>query len=774
MGRWLHYISIVLVFSFYQSSTAQIPAGYYDDAIGLSGESLKTALHNIIDDHTELSYASVTNALRVTDEDTINTDHVILIYTGWTYHKNDFGGLVDDWNREHVWSKSHGDFGDDPPAGTDIHHLRPCDVTVNSSKNNRDFSKGVTEYIDGGIPTGCYTDTDIWEPRDLDKGDVARMIFYMAVRYEGDNGEPDLELVSYVNTAPNGEPLYGNFDTLVKWHNQDPVNDWERRRNDLIYSNYQGNRNPFIDHPEYVDLIWGTVDENPETFDVAGYWAGNMSSYGAKTYTNPDNPANDQFSSNVAWRESAEVRSSPYAWRLQQSASAYLRYELEDTIRGFDIYMARWGNSPTPYVTIRYSTNSGSSYTSIESIDGDYFSGDKVYKLYSHNFTVPISPDPSEKIYIEFLTTAGERMLYDDFLLKKGGIEPTTHATVFIASANGFTSVEVEWDDAVPAAQAYLIKGSSVGYASISNPVDGIVEINAELVQNINAGTESFLFTDLQPGTIYYFKIFPYNGTASAVNYKTNGTVPQSNASTNRLDLIISEIADPGDEYDARYVELMNCSNFTIDFSALTFYLCRQANGSGWGPILLSGSISSGESYTVTYNSTFEDEYGFEPDQTNGYITGNGNDGYFLYYDGDQTSGLLIDSYGEANVDGIGEPWYYADCHAVRKRSVASPNAIWTASEWVILAAYVKDMTPGLHKGDFTWQGTTSNWNLKGTSWLNLANPQGFIPDASCYVTISNQASDPVVTEPSACDSLSVESGASLQIQSGKILRVVK
>ena len=150
--------------------------------------------------------------------------------------------------------------------------MRACDASVNSAKSNRDFSKGTTQYFDDEVPTGCYTALDIWEPRDADKGDVARALFYMAVRYEGDNGETNLELVSYVNTAPDYQPLYGNLDTLVKWHNQDPVNNWERNRNDIVYYQYQANRNPFVDHPEYVDLIWG---EEPVSH-VSGFSANDI------------------------------------------------------------------------------------------------------------------------------------------------------------------------------------------------------------------------------------------------------------------------------------------------------------------------------------------------------------------------------------------------------------------------------------------------------------------------------------------------------------------
>jgi endonuclease I len=243
---------IVPVFIFtLATSFSQIPPGYYDDAIGLSGEALKTALHNIIDDHTEYSYNDLRDfILENTDEDPNNPDNIILLYTGRSQNKNTFGGNADDWNREHVWAKSHGDFGNDPPCGTDAHHMRPTDASVNSARGNKDFDNGGQEHSEA---LGNYYTSSTWEPRDAVKGDVARMIFYMAVRYEGDNGEPDLEVVDWVNTSPN--PEHGKFSTLYEWHQQDPPDDFEINRNDVIYT-YQGNRNPFIDHPEFLINIY--------------------------------------------------------------------------------------------------------------------------------------------------------------------------------------------------------------------------------------------------------------------------------------------------------------------------------------------------------------------------------------------------------------------------------------------------------------------------------------------------------------------------------------
>ncbi|WP_458354021.1 endonuclease [Peribacillus frigoritolerans] len=224
---------------------------YYDSASGKSGASLKKALHEIIDDHTEISYSNAWEALRKTDEDPDNANNVILLYTGRSQGKTLNGSGVNDWNREHVWAKSHGDFGTTLGPGTDLHHLRPTDASVNSTRNNLDFDNGGSEHTEA---LGNYYDSDSWEPRDSVKGDVARMLFYMAVRYEGDAGEVNLELNNQVNNGT--APYHGKLAVLLEWNEQDPVDAFERNRNEIIYNQYQHNRNPFIDHPEWASAIW--------------------------------------------------------------------------------------------------------------------------------------------------------------------------------------------------------------------------------------------------------------------------------------------------------------------------------------------------------------------------------------------------------------------------------------------------------------------------------------------------------------------------------------
>lgn len=227
------------------------PGEYYADAEGKSGDDLKSALNTIISDQTQVSYDDVWDALAQTDEDPNNPDNVVLLYSGRSQAKSAHGGEQDDWNREHVWAKSHGDFGTSIGPGTDVHHLRPTDTTVNSTRSNKDFDNG-GEPVDEAEE--CLTDSDSWEPRDAVKGDVARMIFYMAVRYEGNDSYPDLEINDQVDNGKN--PFMGKLSVLKEWNEADPVDEFEANRNEVIFTEIQHNRNPFVDHPEWVNEIW--------------------------------------------------------------------------------------------------------------------------------------------------------------------------------------------------------------------------------------------------------------------------------------------------------------------------------------------------------------------------------------------------------------------------------------------------------------------------------------------------------------------------------------
>lgn len=152
-----------------------------------------------------------------------------------------------------------------------------------------------------------------------------------------------------------------------------------------------------------------------EDFDVNANWSGG-SGYTTRSYTNSLAPGGLTFISNDVFREGSYTYSGSYAWRLDDESGAYLNAEMSLTVQSFSIQMARWANNPSPNISIEYSTDGGSNYSQIGTIDGSYFTdGDKVYRAYEHTFASPITPDAGSTIVIRFYTTSGERMLYDDF-----------------------------------------------------------------------------------------------------------------------------------------------------------------------------------------------------------------------------------------------------------------------------------------------------------------------------------------------------------------------
>ncbi len=279
-----------------------IPQDYYAEAVNLAGDDLKEALHQIIANHIPYPYTSSStdtwDILQDSDQDPENNNNILLVYTNrsqdkgyrdgsgnYSQYENGNGTQSNSWNREHIWPKSHGFPNQDDIAYRDVHNLKPCDRSVNASRGVKDFDNGGNNHDEA---LSCLTDFDSWEPADFVKGDVARILFYMVVRYDPGynyyNETFDLELVDYT-TPDNFDPILGKLSTLLEWHVLDPVDDFEVNRNEVIYS-YQQNRNPFIDHPELVDYIWG--ENNNQN------WSGNLNTYNPELemnniYPNPTN-----------------------------------------------------------------------------------------------------------------------------------------------------------------------------------------------------------------------------------------------------------------------------------------------------------------------------------------------------------------------------------------------------------------------------------------------------------------------------------------------------
>ncbi|HET8837457.1 MAG TPA: endonuclease [Flavobacteriaceae bacterium] len=235
------------------------PNGYYSSLDGLADTSLRQALQSIIAEEGVVraqTYADIIAILKEADQNPENSNEVWLVYSEQGMPKLDFQTTSDNtgtWNREHCYPRSRGGFysidADDIADGPDIywntnadslrhgnsdaHALRAADAGINSSRGNKDY--GEYSGPDGNL--GSF------------KGDVARSVFYMAVRYNG---------LSVVSGNPDDSTVgaLGDLDVLLEWHRNDPPDDYEMNRNNIVYT-WQYNRNPFIDQPDLVEYIWG-------------------------------------------------------------------------------------------------------------------------------------------------------------------------------------------------------------------------------------------------------------------------------------------------------------------------------------------------------------------------------------------------------------------------------------------------------------------------------------------------------------------------------------
>ncbi|MBQ9344542.1 MAG: SUMF1/EgtB/PvdO family nonheme iron enzyme [Kiritimatiellae bacterium] len=233
---------------------------YYDACYGadgrlFSGAELKAALCAIVNAGTKTNgYGSLDAMLRVTDACPTNEAMVQCIY---------LQRGITNFNKEHLWAQSHGIDGKSP-AYSDLHHLRASDSAMNAARGNLDFDdcRGLSGAKE---KNGNWYTTSAWEPPDSAKGDVARALFYVDVRYEpGSTPVGDLELVEAVGTGTESNVL-GRLSTLLEWNELDPPDEFETRRNELIAGTYQGNRNPFVDHPEWARAVF-----DPEHWEGGG------------------------------------------------------------------------------------------------------------------------------------------------------------------------------------------------------------------------------------------------------------------------------------------------------------------------------------------------------------------------------------------------------------------------------------------------------------------------------------------------------------------------
>ena len=253
--------------------SAQIPAGYYDAAAGLSGLPLKTALYNIIKVENPITYDQLWTAYETTDKKADNTVWDMYSDIPGSTPPYTFAFVTDQcgpysaegncFNREHSFPSSW--FADADPMHTDLFHIYPTDGWVNNKRGNFPYGDVGTvswKSLNGSKLGTCsdagYTGT-VFEPIDEYKGDFARSYFYMATRYENliaawYSNSPEANAILSNNSGTVFETWYINV--MLTWNNNDTVSQKERDRNNAVYA-IQNNRNPYIDNPEWIQAIWG-------------------------------------------------------------------------------------------------------------------------------------------------------------------------------------------------------------------------------------------------------------------------------------------------------------------------------------------------------------------------------------------------------------------------------------------------------------------------------------------------------------------------------------
>ncbi len=286
-----NYLFAFAVFPVFALS--QIPQGYYTGTESLSGFALKTKLHDIISaknynwhyDDLKTLYGQ-TDIDKYYDYDATNTTYLLDIYsnnpTGTTAYHYTLANIIGSanaeglgWNREHMMPQSS--FNSAYPMYSDLFFVIPTDARINQLRSNYPYGKaGSTVYYNftngskqasNGTQNATYTGR-VFEPIDEFKGDIARALLYFAVRYEGKLGS--FNFSTNADPTKDQNPLDGTEEKayenwyvamLLNWHQLDPVSQREIDRNNSVY-NIQKNRNPFIDHPEWVSMIWNQTPDN--------------------------------------------------------------------------------------------------------------------------------------------------------------------------------------------------------------------------------------------------------------------------------------------------------------------------------------------------------------------------------------------------------------------------------------------------------------------------------------------------------------------------------
>ena len=520
----------------------QIPSGYYDSANGLSGEALRSALHDIIDGHSVISYNGLWNAYRTTDKKANGKVWDTYSNCDFTFGSDQCGSysnICDCYNREHTVPQSW--FNEASPMVSDIFHVIPTDGKVNGYRSSYPYGECENGTVYGlgklgSSTTPGYTST-VFEPADEYKGDIARIYFYMATRY--------MDVLS----GWGGASFSGNNlsvwtqNLMVNWHEQDPVSQKEIDRNNLIYSNFQHNRNPYVDHPEWVAEVWGVGNS---VLDPQGFTA----------------YAHSATQINLIWTLNNNSDNVLVAYN---TVNSFGTPQIDNTISGNGTVLTHG-----QITTFEHTGLSAQNY---------------FYKIWSKN---------SAGEFSNGITASTSPFL----------AEPANHVTNFRSTSSNSTTITLAWSDAVgnPLPAKYLVLAST---SSITPPTDGTAVYDNDLVKNVNYGVQSVSFANLAPETTYYFSIFPYTNYGNAVDYKTDQapTLTVTTGDVSDAIVFLSEIAGRGynGNYNDEYIEITNQGGLS---ASLVGYTLEYYESSLESTLSLTGIIEPYSTYIVAVRTT--------------------------------------------------------------------------------------------------------------------------------------------------------------------------
>lgn len=486
MNRFFQNIIIVSIFILIAIAWSQ--AAYYDTITTSSPTFISDLQARIRSPYNQISYDSFdeTNIANFASWDNGNgTRSVACVYSGEIYtYTPPFTWLP--FSREHTWCQSWMP-SDSGPQYSDQHHLFPVNQNnVNSVRSNHPLGKVInldSTYLQAKFGTdssGKY----IYEPRDGDKGDAARALLYMAVKYNGVSGLDWTfsHLSTYLISAGEG---YQSVDQLIQWHKQDPPDKWEVDRNTYVQST-QLNRNPFVDHPEYVSFInfWNLSKLNPS-------YASEPSNY----VTNFTSGAIGNTTIQLTWTNATGAQ--------LPSGNLLLAYNKNDYFIPMDGVTYTQDSNLTDGKAVVTISTSATTYT----FTGLAPNTPYYFRIYSYNgTTTTINYKIDGTVPVAVITTASGAL----------ATEPTNYVTNFNTGAISTSSIQLTWTDAVGGQlpSGYLLVANNT-YVFI-DPVDGVTYADdssladgSALINLTYPSSSTYTFQDYRAALIIIFECIP-------------------------------------------------------------------------------------------------------------------------------------------------------------------------------------------------------------------------------------------------------------------------